>query len=253
VLIFSVFVFGTHGAHSNSNIADLLSTIGIGILAALVTTVVDRSVSARDIESRINRNFREAAGIAASLTQLGVQGAYRKFDFGMIFREARRGETVSWLDTYCPRQNEFVDDVINALKRGVLVRMLIIDPACENARFRNEELESTVDTGGGWTGGLDAFISKMKAIAGRGYGSFEIRYYSDLPCAPMYLVGRAPLARKAYFSIFLVRATAQCQHLELSKGEWLSDMAKYFEAKWARQAAVPPTSAEIKDLRSPPV
>jgi hypothetical protein len=246
ILIFSIFVFGAHGAHNNSGIADLLSTIGIGILAALVTTIVDRSVSARDLESRINQNFREAAGIATSLTKLGVQGAYGKFDFGMIFREARKGESVSWLDTYCPRQNEFVDDVINALKRGVHVRMLIIDPTCENARFRNEELESTVDTGGGWVGGLDTFISKMKAVAERGYGRFEIRYYSDLPCVPMYLVGKAPLARKAYFSIFLVRATAQCQHLELDKGEWLIDMAKYFEAKWARQAAMVSTSARDK-------
>ena len=243
VLIFAIFVFGANRARNNPEISDLLRTIGIGILAALVTTIVDRSVSARDLEARINRDFREAAGVAASLTGLGVERAYPKFDFGTIFREARKGETVSWLDTYCPRQNEFVDDVVNALKRGVQIRMLIIDPTCANSRFRNEELESTVDTGGGWTSGLDTFISKMKAIAGRGYGSFEIRYYSDLPCVPVYLLGKAPIARKAYFSIFLVRATAGCQHLELRKGEWLSDMAKYFEAKWARQAPIAPKSA----------
>jgi hypothetical protein len=160
----------------------------------------------------------------------------------MIFREARRGETVSWLDTYCPRQNEFIDDVIDALRRGVQVRMLIIDPSCDNAAFRNQELESTFDTGGGWTGGLDAFISKMSAVAGRGYGKFEIRYYRDLPCVPMYLVGKLPSARKGYFSIFLVRATAGCQHLELTRGEWLTDMAKYFSSKWERQQATPPPS-----------
>jgi hypothetical protein len=236
IIIFSVFVFGDHGSHSNANVAEVLGTIGIGVLAALVTTTVDRSVSARDLESRITRNFREAAGVAASLTNLGIQTAYDKFDFGKIFREARKGEAVSWLDTYCPRQNEFIDDVVDALRRGVSVRMLIIDPTCDNAHFRNQELESTVDTGGGWTGGLEAFISKMKTVAERRYGGFEIRYYRDLPCVPMYLVGRAPSARKGYFSIFLVRATAGCQHVELSRGEWLSDMAKYFESKWARQS-----------------
>jgi hypothetical protein len=235
-LIFSVFVFGSHGSHSNSNAADLFSTIGIGILAALVTTVVDRSISERNLESRITRNFRDAADIAESLTRLGIQRAHAKFDFGCIFREARRGETVSWLDTYCPRQNEFIDDVIGALRRGVKVRMLIIDSNCDNSHFRNQELESTVDTGGGWVGGLESFISKMNAIAVRGYGTFDIRYYDDLPCVPMYLVGKAPSARKAYFSIFLVRATAGCQHLELTRGEWLVDMIKYFESKWERHA-----------------
>lgn len=242
ILIFSVFVFGDRGSYSNANVAELLSTIGIGVLSAIVATVIDRSVSARDLESRITRNFREAAGVASSLIKLGVQTAHAEFDFGRIFKEARRGETVSWLDTYCPRQNEFIDDVIDALRRGVQVRMLIVDPNCDNARFRNQELESTFDTGGGWTGGLDAFISKMSAVAGRGYGKFEIRYYRDLPCVPMYLVGKSPTARKGYFSIFLVRATAGCQHLELTRGDWLTDMARYFESKWERQATTPPPS-----------
>jgi hypothetical protein len=238
ILIFSVFVFGDHGSHSNSNAAELLSTVGIGVLSALVATVVDRSISARNLEARITKNFREAAEIATSLTDLGIYTAHAKFDFGQIFKEAKRGETVSWLDTYCPRQNEFIDDVVAALRRGVKVRMLIIDPDCDNSRFRNQELESTVDTGGGWVGGLEAFTSKMTAVAERGYGKFDIRYYRDLPCVPMYLVGRAPSARKAYFSIFLVRATAGCQHVELTRGDWLADMAKYFEQKWNRQPEI---------------
>jgi hypothetical protein len=245
ILIFSIFVFGDHGSHANTNVAELLGTIGIGVLAALVTTVVDRSVSARDLESRITRNFRDAAGVAESLSDLGVVRAYPRLDFGAIFRAAHRGETVSWLDTYCPRQNEFVDDVIGALQRGVSVRMLVIDPASDNAHYRDQELEGTVDTGAGWRGGLDTFIGKMAAIADRHYGKFEIRLYQDLPCVPMYLVGRAPRARRGYFSIFLIRTTAQCQHLELQGGEWLADMAKYFEAKWARQspASVQPQSS----------
>lgn len=237
ILIFSIFVFGDHGSHANADVAELLGTVGIGILAALVTTVVDRSVSAHDLESRITRNFRDAAGIAAALSDLGVVQAHKRLDYRVIFREAHKGDTVSWLDTYCPRENEFVDDVIDALHRGVAVRMLVIDPASDNAHYRDQELEGTVDTGGGWRGGLDSFISKMEAISERGYGKFEIRFYKDLPCVPMYLIGRAPHARKGYFSIFLVRTTAQCQHLELRGGEWLADMARYFEAKWARQPA----------------
>lgn len=241
-LIFAVFVFGERGKYYDADVADILRTIGIGALAAAVTTIVDRHLSARDLENRIRESFREAAGVASALTSLGVYTAHAKFDFGLAFRDARKGETVSWLDTYCPRQNELVADFEAALERGVHVRMLIIDPASDNARFRDQELQSTTDTGGGWAAGLAVFIAKMKTIADRGPGRFEIRFYKDLPCVPMYLVGKVPIARKGYFSVFLVRATADCQHLELHRGEWLDDMAQYFEVKWTRQPATLPAS-----------
>lgn len=243
-LIFAIFVFGDHGMYSNVEVADLLRTIGIGALAAAVTTIVDRHLSGQDLENRIGQSFREAAGVATALTNLGVYTAHIPFDFGLVFREAKKGETVSWLDTYCPRQNELIHDLKAALERGVHVRMLIIDPASANAAFRNQELQSTVDSGGGWVAGLAAFIAKMKAISDQdnGAGRFEIRFYKDLPCIPMYLVGKAPSARKGYISVFLVRATAHCQHLELHRGDWLDDMAKYFEAKWTRQPSTLPTS-----------
>lgn len=244
-LILAIFVFGESGGFNSPGLAELLRTIGIGTLAAAVTILVDRNLTFRNFEVRIRESLREAEGVASALSKLGVYTAHQHFDFRMILREARKGETVSWLDTYCPRQNEFVDDLTRALRRGVHVRMLIIDPDCDNARHRAEELAGTViETGEDWAAGLGAFIAKMNAIAESGAGSFEIRFYKDLPCVPMYLVSRGGKPTRGYFSVFLVRATAHCTHIELHKGEWLADMGAYFEAKWSRQPDTPPEYIE---------
>jgi hypothetical protein len=233
-LFFAVFVFGEHGSAPSADIAELLRTVSVGSLAAGVTTIVDRSISLKDLDQRLQWSVRQAAGVAASLTTLGVYTAHDRMDFAGVFREAAKGETVSWLDTYCPLQNEFTDDLVAALTRGVHVRMLVIDPACDNAKFRNAELQGTVvETGGAWEAGLLAFAKKMEAIAAQGYGRFDIRYYADLPCAPMYLIGTDVTVRKGYFSLFLVRATAHCPHIELRHGELLRDMGSYFDRKWA--------------------
>jgi hypothetical protein len=225
-----------------------LRAVGIGVLAAGVTAIIDRHAVSRELGARIRRCFEDASEASHSLAELGIRSAHSRLDFGHIFREAKKGETVSWLDTYCPRESEFEEELIAALDRGVHVRMLTIEPGCINALNRNAELQSTFDTGGGWETGLKAFIAKMEAVSSRGVGQFEMRFYDDLPCAPMYLIGKPsasgkpPVPRKSYFSLYLVRASAGCPHVELSNGAWLQDMAKYFDAKWARHstAGLPP-------------
>jgi hypothetical protein len=246
-LVFAVFVFGTRGKYPDPDTAELLRTVSVGILAATVATVIDRQISLRTLEKQIHNSLLEAEGVKNSLVRLGVHGAFQVFDFGQPFREARRGEVVSWLDTYCPRQNELMDDLVAAVDRGVHVRMLIIDPTCASAAFRDVELVGSFDTGEGWKTGLEAFIQKMTAAAQRGNGHFEIRFYNDLPCVPMYLIGRASSARVGYFSLFLTRPSAHFPHLELRSGEWLVDMVAYFEAKWTRHAGRAITVARHDD------
>ncbi|GAA3344842.1 hypothetical protein GCM10020358_49700 [Amorphoplanes nipponensis] len=235
-LLFAVFVFGTRGKYPDPDTAELLRTVSVGILAAAVATVIDRQISLGALEKQIYDSLLEAEGVKSSLARLGVHGAHHVFDFGRPFREAHKGEVVSWLDTYCPRQNELIDDLVAAVDRGVHVRMLIIDPRCATAGHRDAELVGSLDTGEGWKAGLEAFIHKMTAAASRGHGRFEIRFYDDLPCVPMYLVGRGSAARVGYFSLFLTRPSAHFPHLELRSGAWLVDMAAYFEAKWSRHA-----------------
>ena len=239
LVILAIFVFGPKGRHPNADWEDIIRSVGVAVIAAMVTSIVDRQYFLRHIEEQISIDFREAAGVAKSLTDLGVYTAHTSFEFSRIFREANKGETVSWLDTYCPLQNAFLNELEAASSRGVHVRMLIIDPKSENSKFRSQEMASSSETGMAYESGLQGFILRMTAIAEKSGGTFEIRFYRDLPCVPMYLVGEAPSARKGYFSLFLARPTANCQHVELLPGEWLADMARYFQEKWDRQQPVP--------------
>jgi hypothetical protein len=236
LLIFAIFIFGSRGRYSDPDVSDILRTASVGIISAGVATLIDRNISFSILRNDISDSLQEAHGISQAMRTAGVRNVIPEFDFGLPFREARKGETVSWLDTYCPRENEFMADLLAAVARGVRVRMLIIDPGAATADMRNGELVGTFDTGAGWTAGLQAFIAKMKAAAMQNPSHFEIRQYNDLPCVPMYMIAGSKVTRKAYFSIFLTRPTERCAHVELRAGSLLEDMSAYFDAKWARHA-----------------
>lgn len=200
----AVFVFGQRGGYPDADIADVLRTIAVGALAAAVATVIDRQVAFRSIRADIDSSLKRATGLSDSLTSFGCVDVHSKFDYGIPFREAKRGELVSWLDTYCPRENDFLDDLSACISRGVEVRMMVIDPGCRNAERRSRELESTSETGRGWDTGLAAFNEIMNAIAQRSGGALQIRYYRDLPGIPMYLIGREGRARRGSMPLRLV-------------------------------------------------
>lgn len=233
-ILVAIFIFGTEGSHKNADLSDLFRTLGVGALAAAVTGIVDHHLLFRNFESRIRDSLKEAKEMSAGLRQLGVQNAYKPFNFSRIFAEAQPGETVSWLDTYCPLQDEFLHELRNALERKVTVRMLVIEPACQNARNRNIELIGEPDSEEAFDLALANFIMRIERIAKESAGRLELRYYDDLPCVPMYILGKPKIPRKAFFSLFLSKATAHCTHMEISAGEWLDNMNTYFEQKWNR-------------------
>lgn len=243
ILVLAVFVFGEHGKYTNIEVSDVLRTIAIGGIAAAITTIVDRSISFKDFYVRLESSLRQAAGIAPSLDALGVRAAHlHPFDFGQIFREVEAGETIDWLDTYCPRQNQFLQDIEDCVRRGVHVRMLVIEAGCINAKLRSEELKSRAEGGKEFDGGLAEFRRRMDRVSEEVKGSagtFAVLTYSDLLGVPMYLIrDEKKVVRKAYFSLYLSRATGYCSHLELSKGEWLTYMSEYFDEKWTRQSSL---------------
>jgi hypothetical protein len=248
MVVLAVIEFGTGAPHQDPMWAEILRTIGVGLIAAVVAGIIDHTLIFKNIDARIRDSLQEASGVAADLRILGVQNARgAPFSFSTIFLEAESRETVSWLDTYCPLQDEFIRELSAALKRNVSVRMMVIDPECDTAKMRSEELKDSLNTGEAFTLSLRAFIEKMKKVAADSGGKLEIRYYGDLPCVPMYLIGKPGHPRKGFFSIFLSKATVDCSHLELRDGEWLRHMSEYFEAKWERWApkGVEPRTPEI--------
>ncbi len=228
----AIFAFG----RESPGLADLFRTIGIGALAAAVTGIIDHTLLFRNFEMRIHDSFLQAMRMSSNLRELGVENAHKQFAFSTIFKAAKAGETVSWLDTYCPLQNEFIEALEEAIKHNVTIRMLVIQPTCDNAKARNVELGGTPDSGEAFDAALKAFVTKMEWVAAESSGRLQVRYYSDLPCVPMYLIGKVGHVRKGFFSIFLSKATAHCAHVEISSGEWLTNMMEYFDKKWERWA-----------------
>jgi hypothetical protein len=246
----AVFVFGPYGKYNNPELYDVLRTFAVGALSSAITIIIDRHLTTKTLATLTKEYVETAVGLERSLSKQGLSKAHENpFDFSLIFRTARKGETVWWLDTYCPRKDEFFDDLKKAFARGVNVRMLIIEPDCDNAKYRAEELEGTEDTGESWQSGLSDFIHKVDLIAERFKGNIEIRFYRDLPCIPMYLICKDSRPRLGWFSIYLGRATAHFTHFELKSSSLLSEMAKYYDAKWERnQEGLP---ASIENISSP--
>jgi hypothetical protein len=249
-LVIAVFVFGPYGNYKDPEVYDVLRTLAVGALSSAITIIIDRHLVTGTIANLTKEYLEEAVGVERTLSKQGLCKAYEDhFEFSMIFRSARKGETVWWLDTYCPKKDEFFDDLMNAFTRGVNVRMLIIQPDCDNAKYRAAELEGTVDTGVAWQTGLSDFIHRVNLIAEKFSGNIDIRFYSDLPCVPMYLICKDVRPRLGWFSIYLGMATAYFTHFEVKPGPLLTEMAKYYNAKWEANAV--DTPHPVENLRPP--
>jgi hypothetical protein len=179
---------------------------------------------------------------------IGLVAVHKDCDakwFCALFDRLKAGQELLWHDTYCPHWNEMKDAIHRALDKGARLRMLIIDPACDNARFRAEELEVS-----GW-GDFEkfklegsVFLSTMQRLADKiaELGSpapMEVRVYRDLPGFPFYLVQEAGQPISGFSSFFLTQATGfHFVHLEWKPSECglLQLMSMHFEAKWERQA-----------------
>lgn len=113
-----------------------------------------------------------------------------KMDFFNLFDDLRTGQTLYWLDTFCPSFETWVPDLIRAVGRGAHIRMLALDPDCENARDRAAELASTYGTEN-FLSDLRRFINTIKGCKSQCIhleGSLVLLPYHDLLGAPTYIV-----------------------------------------------------------------
>ncbi len=151
------------------------------------------------------------------------------------------------MDTYCPRYNDYWEELRHALFRGTTIRMLVIDPDCPNARYRAEEIDkddhypyekfkAEIEA---FTMELIRSLRDLEAVLGT--PRCEIRVYGDLPCIPMYIIARDQKPVRGYSSFFLNKATAYFRHIEWGQGEdsLLKNMHRYFEMKWDNVVAKP--------------
>jgi hypothetical protein len=232
-----VIWFRPKGLAPNDILYQICFTIGVGCLAALISAVIDRQYTVSEFDRVVRKNIRTASSFQESLANLGLRRIHHApFRFETIFAAASPGDEILWLDTYCPRKDEFFAAMSDSIQRGVTIRMLIIDPNCANAKHRSDELENTADTGPAWQSGLVDFRLRMEQLAARVSSKLQIRHYDDLLGMPMYLIVAGGSAKRGFFSLFLSHPTAHFVHFELEGGSLITSLHEYFEAKWKRHA-----------------
>lgn len=166
-------------------------------------------------------------------------GEFRsKMDFAQLFDDLKKGDELWWLDTYAPGHKLWIDHMREAVHRGAKIKILALNPTCQNADYRAEEI------GGLYT---DTFKSELQSFINdilictkeksREGGCLELRQYSDLPCIPIYLVCRENKPIYAYTSFFLGAPTGvEFPHICWRPGELslLSHFFDYIKKKWDR-------------------
>jgi hypothetical protein len=222
----------------------------LAAIAALTVVLVDHFVTIRKVAAELTAQMQ--VSITSMMeqfifggTRAGLVAFHEKLNFSRLFEELAPGEELLWLDTYCPRTLEFIEEIRPALERGAKLRMLIIDPECQNAISRAEELGKAYEPG---TFSQETFVFTKRINSTVSIHdtcklgeSCRVLVYEDLPCMPMYIITRDGIPYRGYSGFFLTKPSAYFVHLEwaLTKGGVLEELHKYFEQKWKNQDEKP--------------
>jgi hypothetical protein len=125
---------------------------------------------------------------------------------------------------------------MDAVQRGCIIRMLAIEPECDNAGYRAAEVRDsfTPQIFKQQVANFIVTIGQTAAQVKNFIGSVEVRTYGDLPSVPLYIVQRAELPIRGYSSFFFHQATDGYFHISwrYAQGGFLADASEYFERKW---------------------
>jgi hypothetical protein len=230
----------------------ILREAGIVTIGTVLVSLVYEFILRRSHEQELLNVVTE--GLLGRARDCGL-AQIETVDFIRLFTRLKTGDELWWLDTYCPDMNRATvqDAIRSALRRGVRLQMLVIDPDCFTARARAEEIRAEGympdDFQDGARTNLKIIHGIKKDLPNDHSDRLKIVEYSDLPCAPMYLRLRAGQPIDGWTSYFLTRPTYDVAHFSWARpkttesdnlpypGLGLEAFRKYFEAKWTRALA----------------
>lgn len=154
-----------------------------------------------------------------------------------LFDCLKEGDTLWWLDTFCPGQKRWINHVKQAIERGAIINMLILDPESSSCEMRATELCDEF-AGQGFKDELKLFITAFKDLQerirkSRTAGDIHISFYSGLLGVPCYIVEKDGHAIYAYSSMYLSAATGvSFPHFLWEKGDMCEMLLAYVRKKW---------------------
>jgi hypothetical protein len=165
----------------------------------------------------------------------------KNMDFGELFVSLRPGQTLYWLDTFCPTHREWLPEMLTAVARGAHIRMLLLDPSADSARKRAAELATCygerqfMDD----LGRFNEAIQRAAAECEKRYeGTLRWKMYNNLLGAPMYIVcDDAGVPIYGYSSEYLCNPSIISQHYCWNSHhvEELEARLSYVVGKWGNR------------------
>lgn len=228
---------------------DILKFVSVTILVSFLyrgtMKKLDDETRKRDLtellDSKIDRMIK-------SHVHHGLDSFTDEFDYIDQLKSLKAGDELLWLDTFPMTSRDFRVELKAAVERGATIKMLLLDPNCQNAKNRASELsafyrpERFVSDA---TECMKDLFALSKEVNGeRGQGKLEIREYSGLPSAPIYIVCKNSSPVKATTSYFLSEPTdVNFPHLVWVRGRgedlgnFLDHFHRYFRSKWEAAAS----------------
>jgi hypothetical protein len=247
LLVFCILLFLV-GEVLNNNfpkgrmLFEAIKALALATIPAILIVLYDHKVTIRRVGDEVTRQIQTA--MTSMLEQFvigslkaGLIAFHEHLDFAKLFDDLQPGDELLWLDTYCPRNAEFIEKISPALERGAKLRLLIINPKCETSKLRAQEITGEYDPST-FAQETEVFTRRIKAVFNKANDSLreacKIRIYDDLPCMPMYIITRNGIPTRGYTGFFLSKPSAFFVHLEWvpAEGGMLEHLHYYFEQKW---------------------
>lgn len=188
------------------------------------------------------------SSLVGGATRQGLIGVYEQLSFRRLFVNLKRGDTLLWLDTYCPDFPNFQEEFLDAIERGATVKMLAIRPDAQTLLMREREINRDYGYSGNASAEAALQIARLRKIlisrdemneissVPISREQFDLRLYNDLPCIPMYLHLRKGSAYTGFTSYFLGAPSFREPHLKWKNvaDGFLQKFVDYFNQKWER-------------------
>jgi hypothetical protein len=217
--------------------AFLAVSVATSFLYSVTLRPRDDAVRKEELRDLLDQKVEE---IIEGRLVYGLDGFIQEMDYAQLFDDLNKGDELWWLDTYAPVYKAWIEHMGKAIDRGAKIKMLALDPRCQNADHRAEEIKGELYSPRRFKSELKNFIDNVSIYIKEKSGeeaAFLLRKYKDLPCIPIYLVCRENKPIYAYTSFFLGAPTGvEFPHMGWRSGErgLLNHFFDYIKNKWDR-------------------
>jgi len=237
-----ILLFGSCLLLASSQIAprsggEILREAGFVIIGTVLVSFVYEYVLRRHHDESLLKFITNS--LVTNGPKYGLVSIVERLDFGALFDRLERGDTLLWLDTYCPDAPNYQEHLLSAIQRGATVHMLAIRPKSEAAKWRANEIKKKFGYSfPRFAEEASNQIEKLKEVLEGSTSEVsqrvKLRLYDDLPCIPMYIHLRGNRPDVAFTSYFLGNPTFSEPHLKwtVTTDGFLRKLYDYFLAKW---------------------